>query len=167
MAIFSRFRIPDVYVYTDGSCNNEGQGGWAAVILHNNSVIEICGSEDNTTNNRMELTAVLEALKRIDEDVNIILYSDSQYVVKGTENVFDWRKANWVTKSSGPVKNKELWQQFVNLVSGKNNFKAVWVRGHNDVLYNERCDVLAKKERDKLIKTKAKIKLRGKEYAYA
>ena len=151
MKIFDRFRIPEVRIYTDGSCDNHGYGGWAAVILTKWETIEISGSASNTTNNKMELTAVLEALARIKNDVDIVVYSDSQYVVSGVDTVFTWRANNWYTKCCGPVKNLDLWKRFVELVSDKHTFKAIWVKGHSNSLYNEQCDKLAKAARDKLI----------------
>lgn len=151
MSMFERLRIPQISIYTDGSCDNYGYGGWAAVIMAPNQVIEICGSAKETTNNKMELTAVLEALSSIPDDADIVVYSDSQYVVAGVDYVFHWRANNWVTKSCGPVKNVELWQKFIDLVSKKKTFKAIWVKGHNGSIHNERCDYLAKGARDKLI----------------
>lgn len=152
MQTFNRLRIPDeVSIYTDGSCNDRGYGGWAAVILCNNSVTEISDGCRETTNNKMELTAVLEALRVTPSDTDIVIYTDSRYVITGIENIFYWRDHNWITRSSTPVKNLELWQQFIEVISNKKSIKTIWVKGHNGSIYNERCDELAKNARDRLI----------------
>lgn len=150
MQILNRLRLSEVSIYTDGSCDNCGYGGWAAVILCSDNVTEISKGCAQTTNNKMELTAVVEALRVAPNDSDITIYTDSRYVITGVENIFYWRDHNWITKSSTPVKNLELWQQFIEIVAHKRSIKAIWVKGHNGSIYNERCDELAKSARDKL-----------------
>lgn len=151
MGIFKRLSIPEVSIYTDGSCDNHGYGGWGAIILGKNSIVELCGNSRETTNNKMELTAVVESIDRVQDNVDVVVYTDSQYVVSGIENIFHWRDNNWITKSSTPVKNLDLWKRFIEVIKNKHSVKAIWVKGHNNLIYNEHCDTLAKRCRDKLI----------------
>lgn len=153
MGIFKRLSIPEVSIYTDGSCDNHGYGGWGAIILSKNSIVELCGNSRETTNNKMELTAVVESIDRVQDNVDVVVYTDSQYVVSGIENIFHWRDNNWITKSSTPVKNLDLWKRFLEVIKDKHGVKAIWVKGHNGSVYNERCDTLAKCSRDKLIES--------------
>ena len=153
-----------IEVYTDGGCSgNPGPGGWAYVIINNASSpgnaggdaslpddapLENWGAEKNTTNNRMELQAViaaLEALSRTDPGSEIIVHTDSQYVQKGiTIWIKDWKSRDWKTSAKQAVKNQDLWQR-LDTLSGGLPVTWVWVKGHAGNKYNERCDLLAQK----------------------
>ncbi len=135
-----------IKIYTDGSClKNPGNGGWAAVINLNGKIIKISGSEKNTTNNRMELIAPINALKKIDKHKKVEIYTDSQYVKLGiTEWIHKWIKNNWLTSKREPVKNKDLWVELYNLTN-KFDIKWHWVKAHAGDPANEQADLLAKK----------------------
>ena len=130
-----------ITIYTDGSClGNPGRGGWAAVFADK----EISGGEKNTTNNRMELTAVIQALKATEPKSKIELFTDSNYVKDGiTSWIKNWKKNGWKTSNKKPVLNKDLWQQLDKLVE-KRKVKFNWIKGHSGNELNERCDILAK-----------------------
>ena len=135
-----------IKIYTDGSClNNPGNGGWAAIINNDNNIIKISGSEKETTNNKMELTAPIKALQKIDKNEQIEIYTDSKYVKLGiTEWIHKWKKNNWQTSKKEPVKNKDLWIQLYDLTSSyKINW--IWVKAHAGNTLNEEVDLLAKK----------------------
>ena len=131
-------------IYTDGACSgNPGKGGWGVYLKIDNEEIEFNGSQDNTTNNRMELTAVIEALKYLKCKSNINLFTDSKYVMQGIEEwIHNWKKNNWKTSKKEPVKNKELWIELDKLVS-LHNIQWKWVKGHSGDYGNERADYLA------------------------
>lgn len=135
-----------VTIYTDGACSgNPGKGGWGAILIYGDAVKEISGGEDNTTNNRMELKAVIEALKALKSPCDVEIYSDSAYVVNAfTQKWIDnWIKNNWKTADKKSVKNVDLWQELLVLIKTHNvTFKKV--KGHSDNELNERCDKLAK-----------------------
>lgn len=135
-----------VIIYTDGACSgNPGPGGWGSVLIYNGNEKEISGAKANTTNNEMEITAVLEALKALKFPCEVDLYSDSAYVVNTFLQgwIFNWIKKDWHTASGEPVKNKELWQELYSLTkTHKVNFNKV--KGHADNKYNNRCDELAR-----------------------
>lgn len=135
-----------VKIYTDGACSgNPGKGGWGAILIYGDAVKEISGGEDNTTNNRMELKAVIEALKALKSPCDVEIYSDSAYVVNAfTQKWIDnWIKNNWKTADKKSVKNVDLWQELLVLIKTHNvTFKKV--KGHSDNELNERCDKLAK-----------------------
>ncbi len=135
-----------VTIYTDGACSgNPGPGGWAAVLIYNENRKEISGAKKETTNNIMELTAVIEALKLLKYPCEVDLYSDSAYVVNGFNQgwIYNWRKNNWRTSSKEPVKNKEIWEELYNLSKiHKVNF--IKVKGHSTNELNNRCDELAR-----------------------
>jgi tRNA-Thr(GGU) m(6)t(6)A37 methyltransferase TsaA len=139
-----------IIIYTDGACyNNPGPGAYAAIILDEDKEIEITGFEPSTTNNRMELQAVIEALKVIKKNKKIILYSDSNYVVKGiNEWIKNWKKRGWKTSSNKAVKNKDLWEKLDEEIS-KKNVQLKKVKAHSGDKYNEKVDSLAKEEIDK------------------
>ncbi len=134
---------PAVVIYTDGGCEpNPGVGGWGAVLLYGGHLKEISGGAPETTNNRMELTAAIEALSALKRPCRIQLYTDSEYVKRGiTEWIVSWKKKHW-TRREGPVKNVDLWQRLDALVE-KHEVEWRWVRGHTGNTYNERCDELA------------------------
>jgi len=131
-------------IYTDGACKgNPGPGGWGAVLLFNNNRKEIWGGEVQTTNNRMELKAAIEALSAVRERCQIDLHTDSQYVRKGiTEWMKNWIKNGWRTASKTPVKNADLWQQLNDAVASQ-DVVWHWVKGHSGDPLNELADELA------------------------
>ena len=133
-----------VQIYTDGACRgNPGVGGWGASLSYNGTHKEIYGGEQETTNNRMELTAVIEALKVLKEPSDLTINSDSKYVLSGiNEWLPNWKKRNWKTASRKPVKNVDLWQQLEALAQ-PHTIKWVWVKGHSGNVGNDRADELA------------------------
>ena len=132
-------------IYTDGSClTNPGNGGWAAIINQDGKIKKITGSEKNTTNNRMELLAPINALKQIDTKSKVEIYTDSQYVKLGiTEWINKWVSNNWQTTKKEDVKNKDLWVELYNLNQSL-NVKWNWVKAHAGDPLNEEVDMLAK-----------------------
>lgn len=132
-------------IWTDGSClGNPGPGGWAFVATDGKNIAERCGGEKDTTNNRMELTAVIKALSAARRHSKLELHTDSQYVKNGMESwVKNWKRNNWRTADKKPVKNQDLWMQLDEL-SGKIKIHWCWVRGHAGNEMNERCDILAR-----------------------
>jgi len=135
-----------IEIFTDGACKgNPGPGGWGALLQSGNTKKELCGGELNTTNNRMEMTAVIEALSALKRPCKVILHVDSQYVLKGmTEWLPGWKARNWRTMAKAPVKNVDLWQRLDALVNGGGHqIEWRWVRGHNGDPGNERADELA------------------------
>jgi len=129
-------------IYTDGACSgNPGPGGWAAILLWGKTRKEISGGEENTTNNRMELRATIEAMKQIKKDVLVKIYTDSQYVQKGiTEYMKKWEVNGW---NKGKVKNIDLWKE-LNELNKQYNIEWHWVRGHSDNDLNNQADKLAR-----------------------
>ncbi len=136
-----------VTVYTDGACKgNPGMGGWGAILKYKDTIKEIYGACPNTTNNRMELTAVIESLKLLKRQSHLAIYTDSQYVQKGmTEWIFGWKKKNWKD-----VKNVDLWLELDQLAA-EHKIDWHWVRGHNGDIGNERADMLANYAIDKYL----------------
>ena len=135
-----------ITIYTDGSClTNPGNGGWAAIISDEKETRKISGSEKNTTNNRMELLAPINALKGMKPGVEIKIYTDSQYVKNGiTEWINTWLANNWKTSKKEDVKNKDLWIDLYNLNKSL-NIQWNWVKAHDGNPLNEEVDLLAKK----------------------
>jgi ribonuclease HI len=135
-----------ITIYTDGSClTNPGNGGWAAIISDGKETKKISGSEKNTTNNRMELLAPINALKEVNPDIEIKIYTDSQYVKNGiTEWINTWLANNWKTSKKEDVKNKDLWIELYNLNKSL-NIQWNWVKAHDGNPMNEEVDLLAKK----------------------
>ena len=136
----------EVTIYTDGACSgNPGKGGWGAILIYAKEKKYMSGSKQLTTNNQMELTATIEALKAILKPSNIALYTDSQYVKNGiTSWIFNWKKNGWKTANKKPVANKDLWIELEKYV----DFHSVdwfWVKGHSGDHYNEIADKLAVK----------------------
>jgi ribonuclease HI len=133
----------EIVIYTDGACSgNPGPGGWAAILLWNGHEKEISGYEPDTTNNRMELRAVIEALKALKKkNIPIRIVTDSQYVKNAfTEGWLDkWVRKGWTRGKKEPVKNKELWQELLRLTEGL-NVRWSWTKGHSTNPYNNRCD---------------------------
>ena len=139
-----------IILYTDGACSgNPGPGGWAAILRYGQTVKELSGGEKETTNNRMELMGVIEGLRALRESCIVELYSDSQYIVNALNNGWlrDWKRRGW-KRRDGELKNAELWQTLDELLH-RHRVTAVWVRGHADNEYNNRCDALAVAERDR------------------
>ena len=137
-----------VVIYTDGACKgNPGPGGWGAILTSAGLEKEIFGGELGTTNNRMELSAVIEALAALKRPCNVTLYLDSEYVRKGiTEWIHGWKARGWRTAAKAPVKNVDLWQRLDALVTGgAHNIDWRWVKGHAGDPGNERADALANK----------------------
>ena len=138
--------VARVEIFTDGACSgNPGIGGWGAILRYKTTEKELSGGELQTTNNRMELMAVIQALSALKTTCNISLYTDSQYVMKGiTEWLKDWKINGWRTANKKqPVKNSDLWQQLDELAQ-KHEIRWIWVKGHNGHPENERCDALAR-----------------------
>lgn len=142
---------PTVELFTDGACSgNPGPGGWAYLLKHaaSGSQKEGSGGDPATTNNRMELQAVIEGLKALTRPSIVDLYSDSKYVLDGLESwIKGWKKNGWKTKARQPVKNAELWRELDDL-RNQHTVRFHWVKGHNDHPENERCDALAVAARD-------------------
>jgi ribonuclease HI len=135
-----------VVIYTDGACKgNPGPGGWGVYLRSDGHEKELWGGERNTTNNRMELMAVIEALSALKRPCHVSLHLDSEYVRKGiTEWIHGWKKKGWVTAAKQPVKNAELWQRLDALVhGGPHKIEWHWVKGHSGDPGNERADALA------------------------
>ena len=137
-----------IKIYTDGSCiGNPGRGGWAAIIIENNKQKIISGSEKYTTNNRMELIAVIKAIESTKKNqLNII--TDSMYVKNGIEVwIYKWKNNGWMTAEKNPVKNKDLWVM-LDKIEKKKKIKWEWVKGHSSNKLNEKVDEIARKEAD-------------------
>ena len=138
-----------IKIYTDGACSgNPGPGGWGFVVLDGENTKSFSGSEDPTTNNRMELTAAIKAIESVDMGVSIILHTDSTYVQKGiTEWIINWKKNNWISSTKKPVANKDLWIK-LDEYNLSRDIKWIWVKAHqsddsNDSIYNNMADKLA------------------------
>lgn len=134
-----------VTIYTDGACSgNPGPGGWGAVLIYGETKKEISGAQKETTNNIMEITAVLEALKLLKEECEVDIFSDSAYVVNAFNQgwIYNWQKNNWKTASKDPVKNRELWEELYSLTK-KHKVTFNKVKGHSTDELNNRCDYLA------------------------
>ncbi len=144
----------EVTIYTDGACSgNPGPGGWGAILLHPSSgkELRLSGGAEHTTNNRMELCAALEALRRLKRATSVTLYSDSKYLVQAFREgwLAKWQRNGWLTSQKKPVENVDLWRQLVELTK---LHKVHWeyVPGHSNYLYNELCDQLARAEVQKI-----------------
>lgn len=138
-------RAHDVRIYTDGACSgNPGPGGWGSVLMYRGHRRELSGSEPGTTNNRMELMAVIRALETLKRPCRVTVYTDSIYVMKGvTEWMAQWKRRNWRTASRKPVKNIELWQRLDRALQ-PHEVRWRWVKGHSGHTENERADALAR-----------------------
>ena len=138
--------MEEVTIYTDGACSgNPGPGGWGAILMYKDNKKEISGGKENTTNNVMELAAVIEALKLLKFPCKVNLYSDSAYVVNAFTQkwINNWQKNSWKTADKQDVKNKELWQELLSLTK-THQVTFIKVKGHADNEYNNRCDELAR-----------------------
>ena len=144
--------MESVIIYTDGACSgNPGPGGWGSILMYKDKKKEISGGCKETTNNIMEITAVVEALKILKYPCEVKIYSDSAYVVNAFNNgwIYNWNKSNWKTSNNKPVKNKELWEELYNLTK-VHKVEFIKVKGHSDNEYNNRCDKLAVEATNKL-----------------
>ncbi len=135
-----------IEIYTDGACSgNPGPGGWGAVLLCGEHKKEIFGGEGATTNNRMEMKAVIEALKLVKKTEKIFLYVDSQYVKDGmTKWIFSWKKNGWRNANRQPIKNIDLWQE-LDVEVARHQIEWIWVKGHSGDRFNEVADELARR----------------------
>ena len=134
-----------IEIYTDGACSgNPGPGGWGAVLRFGGREKELCGGDDDTTNNRMELTACIEALSALKEPCEVTLTTDSQYVVNGMTKGWasSWQKNGWIKSDKKPAQNPDLWEKLLEL-SKQHKLTFVWIKGHAGHPENERCDALA------------------------
>ncbi len=139
--------MADVEIFTDGACSgNPGPGGWGAILRWNDAEKELCGGERPTTNNRMEMMAVIEALKALKRPCSVDVYTDSQYVQKGiTAWIYSWKKKGRLSETSpNPVANQDLWR-ILDALAAKHKVTWHWVRGHAGHVENERADELARK----------------------
>ena len=134
-----------IKIYTDGRCKgNRGKGGWTAIIIINDKKTQITGSQENTTNNQMELLAPIKALNKIPRGSKIQIFTDSKYVKSGiTEWILNWKKNGWKTANKQSVKNKELWTE-LDLLTEKFEIKWSWVKGHSTDKLNNEVDLLAR-----------------------
>lgn len=140
-----RIRLKQVEIFTDGACSgNPGPGGWGAVLRYNGHERELSGGEANTTNNRMELSAVINALEALKEPCKVTLYSDSQYVCNALKLGWakKWKANGWMRNKKEPALNPELWESLLNLCE-VHKVEVVWVKGHAGHPENEKCDRLA------------------------
>lgn len=138
--------MKEVTIYTDGACSgNPGPGGWGAVLIHGDLRKEITGGSRQTTNNRMELTAALEALRKLKQPSRVKLYTDSAYLANCFKQKWyvNWEKRGWRNSRGEPVENKDLWQELLREVR-KHEVEFIKVKGHSDVELNNRCDELAR-----------------------
>lgn len=146
--------MKEVKIFTDGACKgNPGPGGWGAILKYNDIEKVLSGGESSTTNNRMEIMAVLESFKVLKETCKVTLYSDSQYVCNAISKGWakKWRQNNWKRNKKEMALNVDLWEKLLNLLD-KHEVEVVWIKGHAGHLENERCDALAVKEANKFIK---------------
>lgn len=137
--------MKNISIFTDGACSgNPGPGGWGAVLQFGEHVRELSGGEKQTTNNRMELTGVIEALRALKEPCTVVLTTDSKYVADAVSKgwVYGWKKKGWMRTPSEPAKNADLWQQLLPLLE-QHKVEFRWVKGHAGHPENERCDALA------------------------
>ena len=143
--------MKSVQIYTDGACSgNPGPGGWGAILSYNGREKELSGGEKNTTNNRMELTAVISALEALKEPCEVELYSDSKYVIDALSKGWarSWKAKNWIKSDKKPALNPDLWEKLLSLTD-IHTVHYHWVKGHAENEYNNRCDELAVGEREK------------------
>lgn len=140
-----------IEIYTDGACSgNPGPGGWGAVLRYGAYEKELSGGAAETTNNRMELTGVIEALRQLKEPCIVELYSDSKYVIDSLSKgwVYGWQKKGWIKSDKKPALNPDLWAMLLDL-TGQHEMHYHWVKGHAENEFNNRCDAMAVAEREK------------------
>ncbi len=144
--------MKEVKIYTDGACSgNPGPGGYAAILIYNGVEKEISGGDRDTTNNKMELTAVIKGLEMLKEKCIVTIYSDSAYIVNSIQNgwIYSWKKNNWTKSDKTKVKNIDLWEKLLKQMDF-HEVSFIKVKGHSDNEYNNRCDRLAVMQRDKM-----------------
>ncbi len=144
--------LKKVEIYTDGACSgNPGNGGYCGILFYKEKELVVSGGETETTNNRMELTAVIESLKKLKEKCEVDLYSDSAYVVNAINNewLINWKKSGWKTADKKQVANQDLWEQLLKLIN-EQKVTFIKVKGHSDNENNNRCDKIAREEIKKL-----------------
>lgn len=147
--------MKQIEIYTDGACSgNPGPGGWGAVLVYNGNEKQLSGSEKSTTNNRMELTAVIMALNALNQPCEVKLTTDSKYVCDAVNKgwVYSWRKNGWRKSDKKPALNVDLWEELLSLLE-KHEVQFIWVKGHNGHKYNEICDTLAVNEYQKYLQS--------------
>lgn len=140
-----------VEIFTDGACSgNPGPGGWGTILRCGKYEKELSGGEKETTNNRMELTAVIEGLKALNRPCKVKIITDSQYVVNGITKGWaeKWRSNNWIKSDKKPAQNKELWEELLNQLK-RHDYEFSWIKGHAGHPENERCDAMAVKQSQK------------------
>lgn len=145
--------MKQVSIYTDGACSgNPGPGGWGAVLIYGDALKEMSGGERETTNNRMELMAAIESLSSLNQPCRVLLYSDSKYLVDAMEKGWaaGWRERGWQRPNREPAKNPELWEKLLKLCE-VHDVSFIWVKGHAENEYNNRCDELAVSESRKFL----------------
>lgn len=145
--------MKEVTIYTDGACSgNPGAGGWGTILVYKGKEKEMSGGAPETTNNRMELTAVIEGLKALKESCKVTVVTDSQYVANGINLGWakSWKENNWRKKDRKPALNPELWDELLTLI-GKHEVTIEWVKGHDGHPENERCDKMAVAESQKYL----------------
>ncbi|MBE5734971.1 MAG: ribonuclease HI [Clostridiales bacterium] len=144
--------MKDIILYTDGACSgNPGVGGYGYILFYKDKYKEFSGVDPETTNNKMEITAVIKGLNQIKEPCNVTVYTDSAYTMNAFEEkwIDAWIAKGWKTANNKPVKNVELWQELIKAMSRHNSVQWVKVKGHSDNKYNNRCDELARSEIEK------------------
>ena len=143
--------MKEIEIYTDGACSgNPGPGGWGSILMYKGVEKELSGGERETTNNRMELTAVIEALKALKEPCKVQLYSDSKYVIDALSKGWarGWKAKGWIKSDRKPALNADLWDELLKLCD-MHELNCHWVKGHADNKYNSRCDEMAVRESQK------------------
>lgn len=141
-----------VYLYSDGACKgNPGPGGWGTILVYGENEKELSGGDSYTTNNKMEITGIIEGLKALKEPCDVIVTTDSQYVVNTFNRhwIDNWQRHNWKKSDGSDVANVDLWKILLDLIDKNISVKFEWIKGHNGHPYNERCDRLAVAQRDK------------------
>lgn len=144
--------LKKVEIYTDGACSgNPGVGGYCGILFYKNKELIVSGAEKETTNNRMELTAVIQALSKLKERCEVDLYSDSAYVINAINNgwISSWQSSGWKTADKKPVANQDLWEQLLKKLQ-EHQINFIKVKGHSDNVNNNRCDKIAREEIKKL-----------------
>ena len=142
----------EVNIYTDGACSgNPGPGGWGVILEYNGHIKELSGGEAETTNNRMEMMAVIKGLEALKEECVVDLYSDSKYVIEAIEKgwVWKWARQGWIKSDKKPAKNPDLWRRIIDLCQ-KHAVRTHWIKGHAENPYNNRCDEMAVAEWKKI-----------------
>ena len=137
--------IKDVEIFSDGACScNPGPGGWGTILRYMGQEREICGGERTTTNNRMELTAVIKGLNCLKERCRVKIYTDSQYIANGINKgwAVTWKKNGWIKSDKKKAQNSDLWDELLTSLS-KHDYEIIWLRGHSGHIENERCDTMA------------------------